>query len=327
MATQSTQHNFCKLGLAVIETEAHAIQAMTNRLGDNFNRACEYLLACTGRIVVLGMGKSGHIGSKIAATLASTGSPAFFVHPAEANHGDMGMITTHDVVLALSNSGSTDEITRLLPLIKRLAIPLITLTGDPQSILAQAATVNIDVSVEQEACPLGLAPTASTTAALVMGDALAISLLTARGFTVEDFARHHPGGKLGRKLLLRIDEIMHRGDKIPTVTEQTLLSNALLEITAKKLGMTCIVDHGGYLCGIFTDGDLRRALDQNIDIHTTPIAKVMTKKCKTVTTGLLAVEALRLMETYKITALIVVNEQNMPQGVIHLHDLLQAGVV
>lgn len=327
MTSQPIHHDFCKLGLAVIEIEARSIQDLTQRLDQNFNRACEYLLACKGRIVVLGIGKSGHVGGKIAATLASTGSPAFFVHPAEANHGDMGMITSQDVVLVLSNSGDTDEIATLLPLIKRLNIPLIALTGNPNSILAQAATVNIDVSIEQEACPLGLAPTSSTTAALVMGDALAVALLTARGFTTEDFARHHPGGKLGRKLLLRVDEIMHTGEKIPLVTEQTLLSSALIEITAKKLGMTCIVDHAGHLSGIFTDGDLRRALDQNIDIHTTPIMNIMTKRCKTITSELLAVEALHIMETYKITALVVINNRNMPEGVIHLHDLLQAGVV
>lgn len=326
MTQQNKKHDFCQLGLAVIETEARMIQNLTHRLDENFNHACEHLLACKGRIIVLGIGKSGHIAGKIAATLASTGSPAFFVHPAEANHGDMGMITPQDLVLAISNSGHTSEIITLIPLIKRLGIPLITLTGNPQSLLAQAATINLDTSVEQEACPLGLAPTSSTTAALVMGDALAIALLNARGFTAEDFAHRHPGGSLGRKLLLRVAEIMHTGAEIPLVTEQTLLSKALFEVTEKKLGMTCVVNSRGQLCGIFTDGDLRRALDRGMDIHTTAISQVMTTKCKTIAPELLAVEALNLMETYKITSLVIMDNHQIPQGVVHLHDLLRAGV-
>ncbi len=328
-ATITTQedHDFCTLGRAVIDKESAAIAALSARINHDFSKACQYLLNCGGRIVVIGMGKSGHIGHKIAATFASTGSPAFFVHPGEASHGDMGMIKANDVVLAISYSGKTDEIITILPLIKRLGIPLITLTGAPQSILAKTATINIDVSIEQEACPLNLAPTASTTAALVMGDALAIALLEARGFTAEDFARAHPGGNLGRRLLLQIDELMHTERHIPMVSEETSLSQTLLEVTQKKLGMTCVVDNENRLSGIFTDGDLRRAIDSNVDIHTTPIKDLMTKSCKTISKGLLAAEALCIMENYKITALVVTTEDMQIQGVVHMHDLLQAGVV
>ncbi|MFN7097837.1 MAG: SIS domain-containing protein, partial [Gammaproteobacteria bacterium] len=251
-------NRFCDLGKEVIRIEADAIAALSDRIGENFAQACQYLLTCEGRIVVLGMGKSGHIGSKIAATLASTGSPAFFVHPGEASHGDMGMITQNDVVLALSYSGETNEIVFILPLIKRLGIPLITITGNPQSTIAQAASINLDVSVKQEACPLGLAPTSSTSATLTMGDALAIALLQARGFTAEDFALAHPGGSLGKRLLLHIADIMHGGDDIPKVMPHVTISEALVEITRKRLGMTTIVDEAGQLIGIYTDGDLRR---------------------------------------------------------------------
>lgn len=320
-------HDFCQLGTAVIAKESAAIATLAARIDVNFSKACHYLLNCQGRIVVIGMGKSGHIGHKIAATFASTGSPAFFVHPGEASHGDMGMITANDVVLAISYSGKTDEIITILPLIKRLGIPLISLTGAPESLLAKTATINIDVSVEEEACPLNLAPTASTTAALVMGDALAIALLEARGFTAEDFARAHPGGHLGRRLLLRIDELMHTGNAIPVVKEDTVLSQALIEVTQKKLGMTCVVCPNNRLSGIFTDGDLRRAIDASVDIHKTPIREVMTTNCKTVANGLLAVEALHIMENYKITALIVTDNDKQINGVVHMHDLLQAGVV
>ena len=315
------------LGLAVIQTEAAAVAELAARIDDNFAIACQHMLTCAGRIVVLGMGKSGHIGGKIAATLASTGSPAFFVHPGEASHGDLGMITAKDVVLALSNSGETDEILTILPLIKRLGVPLIALTGNPTSTLARAATVHIDVSVRQEACPLGLAPTSSTTATLVMGDALAISLLEARGFTAEDFARSHPGGRLGRRLLLLISDIMHSGAAIPHVNADAKVSEALLEMSRKGLGMTAIVDTDRHIVGIFTDGDLRRALDHGIDVHTTGIAEVMTRGGKTVRAEQLAAEALQVMQNHKINALLVVDAQQQVVGALNMHDLLRAGVV
>jgi arabinose-5-phosphate isomerase len=317
----------CELGRAVIDTEVSAILALRDRIDQRFATACLHLLDCTGRIIVLGMGKSGHIARKIAATFASTGTPAFFVHPAEAKHGDMGMITANDVVLALSNSGETEEILTLLPFIKRLNIPLITLTGNPNSTLAKTATVNIDVSVEKEACPLGLAPTASTTATLVMGDALAVSLLEKRGFTAEDFALSHPGGALGRRLLLRVDEIMHKDAALPKISSDTLLKNALVEMTQKKLGVTTVVNQDDQLEGIFTDGDIRRAFDSQADIHTTAIHKVMTKNPKVISPRMLAAEALRIMEDFKITCLVVVNELKNPVGVVHLHDILRAGVM
>jgi arabinose-5-phosphate isomerase len=315
------------LGLAVIQTEATAVAELAARIDHTFATACQYMLECSGRIVVLGMGKSGHIGGKIAATLASTGSPAFFVHPGEASHGDLGMIIAKDVVLALSNSGETEEILTILPLIKRLGVPLIALTGNPDSTLAKAATVHIDVSVRQEACPLGLAPTSSTTATLVMGDALAISLLEARGFTAEDFARSHPGGRLGRRLLLLIGDIMHSGAAIPQVNADAKVSEALLEMTRKGLGMTAIVDADRHIVGIFTDGDLRRALDHGVDVHTTGIAEVMTRGGKTVHAEQLAAEALQVMQNHKINALLVVNTQQQVVGALNMHDLLRAGVV
>lgn len=323
----SFSHDFRALGLAVIETEARAITDLAARIDQSFNQACEILLACTGRIIVIGIGKSGHIGKKIAATLASTGSPAFFVHPGEASHGDMGMITAQDAIIAISNSGKTEEIVTILPLIKRLGISLISLTGNANSIIAQAADVNLDVSVAQEACPLGLAPTSSTTATLVMGDALAIALLQARGFTVEDFARSHPGGSLGRRLLLKIDELIHQGSNMPVVDEHATVSEALIEVTQKKLGMTCVTNKKGTLVGVFTDGDVRRALQKNINVHNTPIKEVMTLRCKTVRLNMLAAEALQLMESFKITALVVIDDNEYPIGVLHMHDLLQAGVM
>jgi arabinose-5-phosphate isomerase len=335
MSTAPSQHltstdaaeKIKQLGMAVIETEAKSVSSLSSRIDANFVKACRYMLACEGRIVVIGMGKSGHIGSKIAATLASTGSPAFFVHPGEASHGDLGMITKKDVVLVISNSGETEEILTILPLIKRLGVPLITLTGRTSSTLAQAADTNIDISVEQEACPLGLAPTSSTTTTLVMGDALAISLLETRGFTAEDFARSHPGGRLGRRLLLLIKDIMHTGDDIPCVLETVRLSEALVEMTKKGLGMTAIIDDKHRLTGIFTDGDLRRALDRKVDVHGEIISNVMTRNCKTIAPDLLAAEALRLMDNYKINALLVVNDDNTLAGALNMHDLLKAGVV
>lgn len=317
-----------QLGRDVLSIEARAVAGLVDRIDHNFAQACRYMLACEGRIVVIGMGKSGHIGGKIAATLASTGSPAFFVHPAEASHGDLGMITAKDVVLALSNSGETHEINTLLPLIKRLGVPLIAITGKPHSTLAQAATVNIDVAIEQEACPLGLAPTASTTAALAMGDALAISLLEVRGFTAEDFARSHPGGRLGRRLLLLIDDVMHTGDEIPRNGPEDRLDLVLLEMTRKGLGITLITNYHDKLLGVFTDGDLRRALDRRIDVHSsTTVAEVMTMDCKIVSPGILAAEALHIMDTYKINALPVVDETDRLRGVLNMHDLLRAGVM
>ncbi|HSW69721.1 MAG TPA: KpsF/GutQ family sugar-phosphate isomerase [Gammaproteobacteria bacterium] len=317
----------CKLGQAVIEAEAAAIHSLASRINTDFAKACQYLLTSAGRIIVMGMGKSGHIGKKIAATFASTGSPAFFIHPGEAKHGDFGMITQEDVLLIISNSGETDEILAILPFIKRLDLPLITLTGNPHSTLAKAAKINIDVSVEKEACPLGLAPTSSTTAALVMGDALAISLLERRGFTAEDFALSHPGGALGRRLLLRVDELMHTGNALPKVDFNAFLKTALVEMTQKKLGMTTIVNQNNELTGIFTDGDVRRAFDNNADIHHTIIQDIMTKNPKIISPDTLAAEALHIMESHKITALIVTNEQNHPVGVVHLHDILRAGVM
>ena len=316
------------LGLAVIEAEVEALAALKSRIDEAFVLACGYMLACRGRIVVLGMAKSGHIGSKMAATLASTGSPAFFVHPGEASHGDLGMITPQDVVVALSNSGETAELLTILPLIKRLAVPLIALTGNPRSALASAAHAHIDVSVEKEACPLGLAPTSSTTVALAMGDALAIALLEARGFTAEDFARSHPGGSLGRRLLLHVGDIMHRGDEVPRVSGDELLSEALIEMSNKGLGMTAVVDDADRLIGIFTDGDLRRALDDHaLDFRSVRVADVMTTGGKQVTADLLAAEALQIMDQNKINGLLVVDDGGQLIGALNMHDLLRAGVV
>ena len=316
-----------ELGLAVIQVEAQAIADLALQIDANFVAACKLLFACKGRIVVTGLGKSGHIAGKIAATLASTGTPAFFVHSGEASHGDLGMITMHDVVLALSNSGETQEIVAILPLIKRLGIPLIALTGNTTSTLANFATVHLNVSVAQEACPLGLAPTSSTTAALVMGDALAVSLLEARGFTRADFAFSHPGGRLGRRLLLLVNDIMHTGVDIPTVSPETLVSGAVLEMTAKKLGMTAIVDHHGQLKGIFTDGDLRRLLGQNLALPNCPISDVMTRDCAVIEETCLAAQAMQVMQEKKINALCVVNKRQQVCGALNMHDLIRAGIV
>lgn len=315
------------LGLAVIDTETRAVTRLRERIDEAFIRACDFMLHCEGRIVVIGMGKSGHIGGKVAATLASTGSPAFFVHPGEASHGDLGMITGKDVVLALSNSGETEEILTILPLIKRLGVPLISLTGNPNSTLARAASVNLDVSVEKEACPLGLAPTASTTAALVMGDALAVALLESKGFSAADFALSHPGGRLGRRLLLRVEDIMHSGERIPRVPLDASLKDALLEMTRKGLGMTAVTEAGGRVAGIYTDGDLRRTLDAGVDLHQAGIREVMTRGGVCIEPRQLAVEALSLMQARKITGLLVTDEAGILIGVIHMHDLLRAGVV
>jgi arabinose-5-phosphate isomerase len=324
---QTESEKLKTLGLAVINTEMEAIADLRSRIDDAFVQACQYLLQCKGRIVVIGMGKSGHIGGKIAATLASTGSPAFFVHPGEASHGDLGMITDNDVVIALSNSGETSEILTILPLIKRLGVPLVALTGKPNSTLAMCADSHIDVSVAKEACPLGLAPTSSTTAALVMGDALAISLLEAKGFTAEDFALSHPGGNLGRRLLLRVSDIMHTGDTIPKVSATALISDALVEMTNKGLGMTAVTDRDEHVVGIFTDGDLRRVIAQRIDVHTTKLAEFMTTHCKTGRSDMLAAETLSLMQRHKINALLITDNDQQLIGAINMHDLLRAGVV
>ncbi|WP_422910248.1 KpsF/GutQ family sugar-phosphate isomerase [Pseudomonas sp. MAC6] len=310
-----------------IRLEIEAIQDLLQRINGDFVRACQLILSSKGRVVVVGMGKSGHVGNKIAATLASTGTTAFFVHPAEASHGDMGMITRDDVVLALSNSGSTAEIVTLLPLIKRLGITLISMTGNPDSPLAKAAEVNLDARVAQEACPLNLAPTSSTTASLVLGDALAIALLEARGFTAEDFAFSHPGGALGRRLLLKVENVMHTGDSLPRVSRGTSLRDALLEMTQKGLGMTVVTEDDGRLAGIFTDGDLRRALDKGIDVRDALIDDVMTLHGKTARADMLAAEALKIMEDHKISALVVVDERDHPTGAFNLGDLLRAGVM
>jgi len=324
---QGERDKLKQLGRAVVETEVAAVAALAERMDDGFVRACELMLACEGRIVVIGMGKSGHIGSKIAATLASTGSPAFFVHPGEASHGDLGMITTKDVVIAFSNSGETEEILTIMPLIKRLGVPLIALTGSDRSSLAKGADVHLDISVEQEACPLGLAPTSSTTVSLVMGDALAVAMLEQRGFTAEDFARSHPGGRLGRRLLLLIRDIMHSGDTLPRVGDDVQLVDALMEMSSKGLGMTAVVDQQDKLVGIFTDGDLRRAVDQGVDIYHSRVGELMTTNGRTVGPDDLAVEALLLMETHKINALLVVDQNNVLVGALNMHDLLRAGVV
>ena len=310
-----------------IRMESTAVGALEARIGEDFQRACELMLAVSGRSVVTGMGKSGHIAGKIAATLASTGTPAFFVHPGEASHGDMGMITAADCVLALSNSGATPEVLTLIPLLKRLGVPLVSMTGAPLSTLAQASDAHLHTGVDVEACPLGLAPTSSTTTALVMGDALAIALLEARGFTAEDFAFSHPGGTLGRKLLLKVDDVMRRGAAIPQVSAATSLSDALLEISAKGLGLTTVVDpDNGALQGVFTDGDLRRALDRRIDINASTMGALMSRNPATVSSGALAAEALRIMEERHISALVVRDGAGDMAGVVNLLSLLEAGI-
>lgn len=325
--TQIDGDTILRIGSEVLETEADAIKALLDGVGDDFINACNICLSCQGRIVVIGMGKSGHIAGKIAATLASTGSPAFFVHPGEASHGDLGMITLQDVVLAISNSGETGEITLLLPLIRRLGVPLITMTGHSGSTLAREADVNLNVGVSKEACPLNLAPTASTTATLAMGDAMAVALLEMRGFTEEDFALSHPGGSLGRRLLLRISDLMRTGDRIPKVSPGTPVREGLLEMTRTGLGMTAIVNDDHEIVGIFTDGDLRRTIDSGCDLQTTIIDDVMTTDCKTINKDVLAAEAVRMMETNSVTALLVADEENHLVGAFNVHDLLHAGAM
>ncbi len=316
-----------KLALAVIQAEARAIEELSVQINDDFITACELMMHCQGRVVVTGMGKSGHIAGKIAATLASTGTPAFFVHPAEASHGDLGMITPNDVVLALSNSGETAEILTILPIIKRLDVPLIAMSGHPLSTLAQFATVHLNVAVKEEACPLGLAPTSSTTVALVMGDALAISLLESKGFTRDDFAFSHPGGSLGKRLLLQVADLMHTDDKIPRVDERALITDALLEMTTKKMGMTAIVNCDNQVLGMFTDGDVRRMLGKQLNLKTTRITEVMTKACIVVDATILAAEAMRIMEKKEINALLVVDEEKHLIGALTMHDLIHSGII
>ncbi len=319
--------DFKARGRRVLEIEAAAVASLAPRLDESFDRACQLCLDCRGRVIVTGMGKSGHIAGKVAATLASTGTPAFFVHPGEASHGDLGMITGVDILIAVSYSGETPELLTILPLLKRLGIPLITLTGKLRSTLAEVADVTLDIGVREEACPLNLAPTASTTAALAMGDALAVALLENRGFTREDFALAHPGGALGRRLLLRVDDLMHTGEGIPRVAPDTTLAKGLLEMTRKGLGMTAVIDAQNRLAGIFTDGDLRRVLDRGIDVHRTPMQDVMTANCKTIAPGVLAAEAVHLLEQFKINALLVVDDSRQVIGALNIHDLLRAGVM
>jgi arabinose-5-phosphate isomerase len=321
-----TDANLIDLGRQALSIEIDGLRAQLPRLGADFARACRICLSCRGRVVVTGMGKSGHVGGKIAATLASTGSPAFFVHPGEASHGDVGMITRDDAVLALSNSGETAEILTILPVIKRLGIPLIAFTGNPESTLAKMATVHLDIGVPAEACPLNLAPTASTTAALAVGDALAVALLKARGFTEEDFARSHPAGNLGRRLLF-VKDVMRTGEHIPTVGITTSLAEGLMEVTSKGLGMTAIIDDSQHVLGVFTDGDLRRAIDRKADLHATRMSDIMSRHAKTVQPSTLAAEAVHLMETHRITSLVVVDADSKIVGALNVHDLLRAGVI
>ncbi|MGY1424183.1 KpsF/GutQ family sugar-phosphate isomerase [Lysobacter sp. A289] len=320
--------DFAGSGRRVFDIEATALAAVAARLDGEFSAACRLMLDVRGRVVTTGMGKSGHIARKIAATLASTGTPAFYVHPGEAGHGDLGMITDADVVLALSYSGESDEVAMLLPGLKRQGNRLISMTGRSNSTLALASDVHLDVSVPAEACPLHLTPTSSTTASLAMGDALAVALLEARGFTADDFARSHPAGALGRRLLLHIADIMHGGDQIPRVKADASVSEALVEMSRKRLGMTAIIDDTGKLLGLYTDGDLRRSLDDSeVDLRSTPIAQVMTRSPRTIGSGALAVEAAQLMEAHKISGLLVVDPDNHVVGALNIHDLLRARVV
>ena len=313
----------------VVQIEAEAVEALAARLDERFAKAVEMVLACTGRVVVTGMGKSGLICQKMAATMASTGTPTIFLHPAEGVHGDLGMLMKGDVVIAVSNSGETEEITRILPIIKRMGLPLIAMAGNPTSTLARAGDVFLDISIKEEACPLQLAPTASTTVTLVMGDALAVALLLQRGFREEDFALFHPGGALGKRLLLRVEDLMHKGEAVPTVNAGTPLKDALYEISSKKLGITGVVDEQGSLIGVFTDGDLRRNIEQGIEVLNRPICELVIGKPKRILRTNLAAKSLQRMEEYQITSLFVFesDEDLKPIGIIHLHDLLKAGVI
>ena len=327
MAQELTNEELLALASEVLEIEARAVDGLRARLDDAFVAACRLCLDTPGRIVVTGMGKSGHIGGKIAATLASTGTPAFFMHPGEASHGDLGMITNQDVLLAVSNSGETEEIITILPLVKRMGAPLITMSGNPGSTLAEAADVHLDVSVAEEACPLNLAPTASTTATLAMGDALAVALLKLRGFTAEDFALSHPSGTLGKRLILRVTDVMRTGSDMPAVAPDVKLTDGLMEMTQKGLGMTAVIDDQHRIVGIFTDGDLRRALDAGVDVHKTTMDEVMHAECTTVSADVLAAEAVHVMEENKITALLVIDDDRRLVGALNVHDLFRAGIM
>ena len=319
--------NFKQLAKNVIEIEQQAIAELVQYIDDNFELACQLMFHCKGRVIVIGMGKSGHIGGKIAATLASTGTPSFFVHPGEASHGDLGMITSNDVVLTISYSGETSEVLAIIPVIKRIGAKLISMTGNSESTLAKLADTHICIKVSTEACPLGLAPTSSTTATLVMGDALAVALLNARDFTAEDFALSHPGGSLGKRLLLRLNDIMHQGERVPVVADNALIKDALVEMSLKGLGMTAIVNEQQQLVGLFTDGDLRRVLDNRIDIHSDIISTVMTHNPSVAQSDMLAAQALKIMEDKKINGLIIVDSNNHPIGAMNMHDLLSSGVL
>ena len=327
MPDKLTKEELLSLAADVLDIEARAVKTLKSRLNDDFAAACKLCVETPGRIVVTGMGKSGHVSNKIAATLASTGTPAFFMHPAEASHGDLGMITSQDTLLAISYSGETAEVVTILPVVKRIGARLLAMTGNPRSTMAQAADVHLDVSVTEEACPLNLAPTASTTATLAMGDALAVALLKNRGFTAEDFARSHPSGSLGKRLLLRVSDVMHTGARIPAVQATVTLRDALLEMTEKGLGMTAITDADNRILGIFTDGDLRRTLDAGTDIRKTPIRDVMHTDCTTVSANMLAAEALHLLEENKITQLLVAEDDNTLVGALNIHDLFREGIM
>ena len=322
-----TQLNFIEQGKRVLDIERQALVDIAQYLDENFNQACQLMYQCHGRIIVVGMGKSGHIGNKIAATLASTGTPAFFVHPGEASHGDLGMITRDDVVMLISNSGETSEVLNIIPVIKRIGAKMIAMSGNPASSMAKWADAHVCIKVSQEACPLGLAPTASTTAALAMGDAMAVALLETRGFTADDFALSHPGGSLGKRLLLCLKDIMHSGDATPIINDKQCIKDALIEMSAKGLGMTAIVDDNNQLAGLFTDGDLRRILELRVDIHSTLISDVMTRSCTTATADMLAAEALNIMENKRINGLIVIDDKQHPIGALNMQDLLKAGVL
>lgn len=315
----------------VLRIEAEAVSRLIDRLDSNFDRAIELIMNCSGRVVVTGMGKSGHIGNKIAATLASTGTPALFLHPAEGIHGDLGMVTRGDVVIAISNSGETEELSRMLPSLKRIGIRIIALTGNPESTLGRNSDVVIDVGVKEEACPLGLAPTASTTATLAMGDALAVVLLDRRGFKEEDFACYHPGGALGKRLLLRVRDVMHSGTDVPQVSDETTVKDAIYEISSKKMGITAVVDGEGKLLGVISDGDLRRWMERSESTEENLLTKkareIMTRDPKVISPNALAAEAVAIMESSSITCLLILDDALRPEGVVHLHDLLKAGVV
>lgn len=327
MPENLTDEELLDLAREVLGIESRAVDQLRSRLDGEFAAACRLCIATPGRVVVTGMGKSGHISGKIAATLASTGTPAFFMHPAEAGHGDLGMITNQDLLLAVSYSGETEEIVTILPLVKRMGAKLVSITGNSDSTLAKAADAHLNVAVTEEACPLNLAPTASTTATLAMGDALAVALLKHRGFTAEDFARSHPSGSLGKRLLLRVSDVMRSDDEIPMVRPDVRLRDGLMEMTQKGLGMTAVVDENQRILGIFTDGDLRRALDDGVDVHTTKMSNVMHTECKTTTANVLAAEAVHVLDENKITSLLVVDEDKRLIGALNIHDLFRAGIV